>query len=128
MVLLLFMVISSMSACAALQASWNKATPTQKCQIIISDIQQTLTLTVTTGAIFVDANPKYRADWKAKILPAVLQVNTILDGFIVELNAGATTITYTDIINAVQANMTNIKTILNSWGVKVEGGRTWHLS
>jgi hypothetical protein len=90
-------------------------------------------LTITAGATFVDLNPSYRPQWQGKVLPAIQTVNNILKDFIAKQTAGIQ-FTYQDVIDAVSANMKDIRAVIASWGIKVgwnwseEGGVVWQQS
>ena len=116
--LALILVLSLVIGCATLKEKYDKATPIEKASFWIEQFQLTLNSALKTGAIYVDAHPEFRPVWKSKGIATAKVVQGLLDQFTNELAAGKE-ITPSTIITAVASKVSEIVSLINSWGIKV---------
>lgn len=110
-------LLFSLGACATLQQKWDKATDDEKARIVVSQTQSSLKLAFVASQTFVASNPKYKDEWKNKVLPMFEAANNILGDIIKKGQAGQK-ITYMEVLAAVGGRITDIMAVINKWGVK----------
>jgi hypothetical protein len=116
--LLIMIFFLTLLGCATLQDKWNKATDDERARIILSQTQSSLKIALVTSSAFVAANPKYKDEWKTKVLPMFEVANNILGELIKKGQVGQK-LTYMEVLSAVGGKITDIVAIVQMWGVKV---------
>lgn len=115
--LLIMIFFLSLMGCATLQDKWNKATDDERARIIVSQTQASLKLAFVASSTFVAANPKYKDEWKTKVLPMFETTNNIL-GDLIKKGQSGQQLTYIEVLAAVGSRITDIITVIQKWGVK----------
>jgi hypothetical protein len=116
--LLAMVMLAGLMGCATLQDKWNKATDDERARIIVSQTQSSLKIAFVTSQTFVAANPKYKDEWKTKVIPMFETTNNILGDLIKKGQAGQK-LTYIEVLAAVGSRVTDIVKAVQAWGVKV---------
>ena len=118
MLLVMFLVAFYLSGCATLQQKWDKATEDEKARILVSQTQKTLKTLLVSGEVFVMTNPKYKEEWKVKVLPMFKAANAIV-GDLIQKGIAGQTLTSTQVLTAVAGRIKEITDALAAWGVTV---------
>lgn len=116
--LLVIMLLVGLIGCATLQDKWDKATDDERARIIVSQTQSSLKISLVASSTFVASNPKYKDQWKTKVLPIFETTNNILGNLIKKGQSGQK-LTYMGVLMVVGSKITEIMTIIQSWGVSV---------
>ena len=117
-IFLMLIMMVSLLACATLQQKWDKATDDEKARITISQTQKSLKTAFVTSKAFVDANQKYQAEWKTKIIPMFDATNKILKDLI-DKGAAGQKLTYISVLAALGNRIPEITAALAAWGLKI---------
>jgi hypothetical protein len=115
--LLAIVLLAGFMGCVTLQQKWDKATDDERARIVVSQTQKSLKLAFISTQTFVGYNPKYKDDWKNRVLPMFEVTNNILGDLIKKGQAGEK-LTYLQIMAAVGGRVMDIIVIIENWGVK----------
>ncbi len=110
-------LLAGLMGCATLQQKWDKATDDERARIVVSQTQKSLKLAFISAQTFIVSNPKYKDDWKNRVLPMFEVTNNILGDLIKKGQAGQK-LTYLQVLVAVGSRVTDIITIIGGWGVR----------
>jgi len=116
--LMMFLLAFYLTSCATLQQKWDKATEDEKARIFVSQTEKTLKTLLVSGEVFVEANPKYKEEWKAKVLPMFKAANAIV-GDLIQKGMAGQTLTSTQVLTAIAGRIKEITDALAAWGVTV---------
>jgi len=111
---LMILVIISLVGCAGFGEKYKALTPDEKARVNINGLQDQLGAWFDAGKIFVDANPKYKEEWKTKVIPSVDLANQAIGAYIATKSNDSAA--YKQILPLVS----KVIATLSAWGITVK--------
>lgn len=115
-ILLIFMLVF-LVGCAGLQDRWDKLTPDEQARIVLNGLQDQVDLWLSAGIAYVDANPTYRPEWKAKVVPLFDLANQAVKDALIYKKSPS------DIYATVSPTVNKAVVALKAWGVSIGGAK-----
>lgn len=116
LVLMLVAMFALNIGCSTLTGKWKTATEDEKARLILADMQESVDSMLQFGESYVATHPDKKSDWQSRVLPLFKSVNDMIGENIKSAKANQGKVTVSGILTAIQPKLTEIETIIVSWG------------